>query len=113
MKDTITAKQQAPRCSAFTVTLLNDGAFTARLKIGYKVDNIHQPIRVSENLSVIGSKATITIPWYATDVTASLERYGAEWSPIAQDSGISTQNCRKCYKVWSDVLNPKWDHMDC
>jgi len=112
-KDRVFVTQQAPRCSAFTITLLNDGAYTARMKVGYMVDNIHQPIRVSENLTVMGSRTTITIPWYATDVTVGLERYGANWSPIVQDSGIGTQDCRKCYKVWADVSNPKWDHMAC
>jgi hypothetical protein len=103
-----------PRCN-FTIGLLNDGAYTARMRVRYVIDGINQPIYTSNELPFIGNRASVTIPFYSTDINVSLERWtGSNWASIKTDTGINTVNfCTKCYKVWNDVLNPRWDYIDC
>lgn len=102
-----------PHCN-FTIRILNDGAFTARMRVGYVIDGVQQPLWTSANLPIIGNTAEVTIPWYSTDIVVSLERLGFNWAGIVQDTGINSNNwCTKCYKVWGDVSNPKWDYTDC
>jgi hypothetical protein len=103
-----------PRCN-FTVSLQNDGAYTARFKVQYDIDGIRQPVLVSRKLHWIGQVATITIPYYAQNILVSLEKYGFfSWVGIAQDTGINTQNaCTKCYKTWHTVTDSRWDYVIC
>lgn len=102
-----------PHCN-FTIKLQNDGAYTARMRVGYKIDGVTQPLWTSSNLPIIGDTAAVTIPWYSTDIVVSLERMGFNWAGIKQDTHINSINwCNKCYKVWNDVSNPKWDYMIC
>jgi hypothetical protein len=102
-----------PHCN-FTIKLLNEGAYTARMRVGYKIDGVQQPLWTSANLPIIGNSDQVTIPWYSTDIIVSLERMGFNWAGIKQDTHINSINwCNKCYKVWNDVSNPKWDYMDC
>ncbi len=102
-----------PHCN-FTIKLLNEGAYTARMRVSYKIDGVQQPLWTSPNLPIIGNRAEVTIPWYSTDILVSLERLGFNWAGIVQDTGIDSAHwCNKCYKVWGDVSNPKWDYNDC
>ena len=102
-----------PRCN-FTISVLNDGAFTARFKVHHSIDGILQPIYVSDTMPFIGQKQSIEIPWYSQDIMVSLERLGFSWSEIKLDSNVDpTYYCTKCYKVWGSVTNPSWDYMDC
>jgi hypothetical protein len=45
-----------PRCN-FTITVKNDGAYTARFRVQYLIDNIHQPMYVSQEMPFIGNSA--------------------------------------------------------
>lgn len=102
-----------PRCN-YTISLLNDGAYTARMRVSYKIDGVQQPLWTSNDLPFIGNRASITIPWYSTDIIVSLERLGFNWAGIAQDAGLGPAGeCNKCYKVWNDVSNPRWDYVEC
>lgn len=108
------AKQPSMARHNFTIKLLNEGAYTARFKVNYMVDRVHQPTLYSDRLPVIGNRAQITLPWYATDVVVTMEKLGGDWSFIAADTGIDTVSyMEKCYKVWGDVVNAKWDHVSC
>ena len=84
------------------------------MRVSYKVDGVQQPLWTSKNLPIIGDTAEVVIPWYSTDIVVSLERLGFNWAGIVQDTGINSVNwCNKCYKVWNDVSNPRWDYISC
>ena len=102
-----------PRCN-FTIGLKNDGAFTTRFRIKYSIDNIQQPIYVSREMAFVGEVTRVTLPWYVTNLVVSLEALGFSWYLVHADTYINTLNyCTKCYKVWGDVSNPRWDYIDC
>lgn len=109
----LVASTKSPQCD-FTISLLNDGAYTARFKVRYYVDGIRQPLRISNSLPTIGGRASVTLPWYATDILVILENLGGDWSTIATDTYINNFNyCNKCYKVWGGVATPSWDYINC
>ena len=84
------------------------------MRVSYKIDGVQQPLYTSQSLPTIGSAASVTIPWYSTDLIVSLERLGFNWAGIYQDTAINSLNwCTKCYKVWNVVTDPKWDYMEC
>jgi hypothetical protein len=102
-----------PRCN-ISITLLNDGAYTARLRVSYVIDGIQQPFYVSNGLLFIGNSVTTTIPWYATNVTVFGEKLFINYYNIFTDTGLNmTTSCTKCYKVWGAVTNPFWDYYAC
>lgn len=114
MPSSVTTSANKTECTAFTISLLNEGAFTARFRVQYKVDDVYQTIRISETLPFVGNRAFITIPYYATDIAVSLEKLGGSWAGIHRDTGINNINyCSKCYKVWGDVVGAKWDYINC
>lgn len=109
-----TASANRTECTAFIINLLNEGAFTARFRVQYKVDDVYQTIKVSDQLPFIGNRASVTLPYYATDIAVSLEKLGGSWTGIYRDTGINNVNyCTKCYKVWGDVVGAKWDYINC
>ena len=84
------------------------------MRVSYAIDGVNQPIWVSKSLPFIGNTAFVILPWYSTDIVVSLERLGFNWAGIVSDTGINSKNwCNKCYKVWGDVSNPKWDYVEC
>jgi hypothetical protein len=102
-----------PRCN-ITITLLNNGAYTARMRVSYVIDGILQPNYVSRGLAIIGDSATVTIPWYSTNITVYGEKLFVLYYNIFTDTGINTTAaCTKCYKVWGAVTNPYWDYYVC
>ncbi len=102
-----------PRCN-YTITMLNDGAYTARLRVIYTIDGIQQPMYVSPNLPIIGNRASVTIPWYARDIFVTGEKLFVNWYTIFSETGLNTTNaCTKCYKTWGVVTNPQWDYYLC
>ena len=102
-----------PRCN-ITISLQNDGLYTARFRVQYTIDGIQQPLYISESLPFIGNTASVTIPYFAKDIIVSLERLGFQWAGIVQDSNINTATqCTKCYKTWGVVSDPKWDYLEC
>ena len=84
------------------------------MKIFYTIDNINQPIYVSKDISFVGETVSATIPWFSKNIVVSGEGLGFSWYTIFTDSNINTaQYCTKCYKVWGDVSNPRWDYIAC
>ena len=102
-----------PRCN-YTITLLNDGAFTARLYVKYTIDGILQPVFASGPLPFIGQSATVTIPYYAENIFVAGQKLFISYYNIFEDTGLNTSvSCNKCYKVWGVVTGPSWDYYTC
>lgn len=102
-----------PRCN-FTITLLNDGLFTVRFRVAYKIDGIQQPMFTSENLMFVGQQTSFTLPYYAQDLNVFIEKRFLSWVRVASDTAINTATqCTKCYKVWGVISSPRWDHVEC
>ncbi len=96
--------------------MLNDGAYTARFRVDYTIDNIKQAQLVSDSMAFIGQRTSVLLPYYACNIKVTLERIGFTWASFATDSlpQSTVQNsCIKCYKVWGAVTDPKWDYIDC
>jgi hypothetical protein len=97
-----------------TISLQNDGLYTSRFLVQYKIDGIQQPLYVSPSLPFIGNTASVTIPYFATDINVTLERLGFTWGGIIRDTNINTvTQCTKCYKTWGVVTDPRWDYLLC
>ena len=110
---TSTMKTSVPRCD-FSIGLFNDGAFTTRFKIQYKIDGITQPIITSSSLPFIGQSTFNTIPYYATDIVVTIEVLGWNWFSVKEDTGINTATfCTKCYKTWGTVTGVSVDYVKC
>lgn len=110
---TVSMRTAVPRCD-FSIGLFNDGAFTTRFKIQYKIDGITQPIITSSSLPFIGQSTFNTIPYYATDIVVSIEVLGWNWFTVKEDTGIQTSTyCTKCFKTWGTVTGVSVDYVKC
>ena len=102
-----------PRCN-FSISLLNDGAYSARYRVEYYIDGVKQQNIISNTLAFIGQYTQVTIPYYATNVSVTLQNLGFQWNDITKDTNLNTaNNCIKCYKTWNTVTDPKWDYLAC
>jgi len=101
------------RCN-YSIGLYNDGAFTTRFKIEYKLDGITQALIQSASLSIIGQSTYNTIPYYATDIVVTIEVLGWHWFVVKTDTGLNTAlYCTKCYKTWGTVTGVNVEYIKC
>ncbi len=101
------------RCN-FSIGLFNDGAFTTRFKVEYKLNGITQALLKSASLSIIGQSTYNTIPYYATDIVVSIEVLGWSWFIVKEDSNINTATfCTKCYKTWGTMTGVNVEYIKC
>ena len=82
------------------ISVTNEGAFSARLRIGYSIEGVSQPHYVSETLSLISQTTSFKVPDCADDLVVYVDGLGFTWFQILRDAGINRNNtCFKCYKV--------------
>jgi len=109
----VNTMQISPRCN-FSIGLYNDGAFTTRFIVEYKIEGVVQPLLKSASLAIIGQSTFNTIPYYSTDITVTIEVLGWSWFTAKVDTGISTSTyCTKCYKTWGTVTGVNVDYIKC
>jgi len=102
--------KEKPMSNPGTVTLYNDGAYVARLKLKYTLNGA-EVSKETDDITVWTSKS-LDIPARSTDIfVTAIEHTGFGWNEIGTH-GFGSPVTR-CYECKGTTFNPSWKEYDC